>query len=314
MALAKWQRTIVDNAGNVLPSAAVTVRLEAPGAPLASLFSDRAGTVPLSNPFNADGSTGFAAFHVVGGCYRIDATKDALSHTWRHVGIGTAQEGDGPTPAGLSFGFSTVTTDTAPPAGFIAINSASFATATYIYVSKTDRNGRDVGDVIARGFASTNGVKAHTRLTQLSARPVSIEADVSALIVDGTTYYKIPLVGSSVEGYPGAPSAGEAMDFIIEVAGDAGLNGSATAQTVELNFGTTPVRQKTFIVAAPGVAVGQKILAAWTLDMPAGVAEDEFEFDIPRLAAKVHAAGQVKVIVVSDCHIAGKRNVNLSIY
>lgn len=90
--LARWQRTIVDDAGNVLPGASVEVRLESTGA-LAPLFSDRAGTLGIGNPIAADGS-GFAAFHVAGGAYQIVATSGAFTQTWRYVAMGTVAEYD----------------------------------------------------------------------------------------------------------------------------------------------------------------------------------------------------------------------------
>jgi hypothetical protein len=94
MALARWQHTIVDVSGNVISGAQITVRKEEPGAPLAVLYADREGTVPLGNPFTAD-PTGFAAFHVAGGAYRIDASNGLHTSTWRYVAIGTAAEHDG---------------------------------------------------------------------------------------------------------------------------------------------------------------------------------------------------------------------------
>jgi hypothetical protein len=94
MALARWQRTIVDNAGNILPGAQITVRREVSGAPLAVLYSDRDGTVPLGNPFTADPTTAFAAFHAAGGAHRIDVVSGAFSQTLRYVGIGTMSEKD----------------------------------------------------------------------------------------------------------------------------------------------------------------------------------------------------------------------------
>ena len=91
--LARWQRTIADNAGNVLPNASIEVRREVPGQPLVPLFSDRDGLVPINNPFNAD-ADGFVAFHAAGGVYQITATSGAFSRTWRYVGIGAAAEFD----------------------------------------------------------------------------------------------------------------------------------------------------------------------------------------------------------------------------
>lgn len=92
MALARWQATIVDDAGNTQASASVEVRDESDNS-LVSIFSDRDGVTPLSNPMSAD-SEGFAAFHTFGGAYKITATKGAFSRVWRYVGIGTAGEYD----------------------------------------------------------------------------------------------------------------------------------------------------------------------------------------------------------------------------
>jgi len=94
MPLARYQFTVVDDAGNVLPAASVEVRREAAGAPIASIFSDREGATPLGNPFVADGD-GYAAFHAAGGAYRITASKNGFSREWRYVGIGLASESDG---------------------------------------------------------------------------------------------------------------------------------------------------------------------------------------------------------------------------
>ena len=91
--LARWQATIVDGAGNIQPGAFIEVRRDVPGQPLVSLFSDRAGASPLTNPFNAD-EEGFAAFHVTGGVYKITATRGGFSRTWRYVAIGTTAEND----------------------------------------------------------------------------------------------------------------------------------------------------------------------------------------------------------------------------
>lgn len=93
MVFARWQNTIVDDAGNVLPLATVEVRSEVAGFPLATLYTDRDGATPAGNPVTAD-ADGFAYFHVRGGAYRITATSGAFSKTWRYVAIGTAAEFD----------------------------------------------------------------------------------------------------------------------------------------------------------------------------------------------------------------------------
>lgn len=92
MALARWQRNIVTDAGIIVPGASVEVRRESDNG-LASLFSDRAGASAILNPFLAD-SVGFAAFHVVGGAYKITVTSGSFTKIWRYVGVGLTQEFD----------------------------------------------------------------------------------------------------------------------------------------------------------------------------------------------------------------------------
>lgn len=92
MALAAWQATIVDEAGNVQDEASVEVLLESSGA-LAALFSDRDGANPIDNPVIA-GEDGFVRFYAAGGAYRINASLGAFSRTWRHVAIGIIGERD----------------------------------------------------------------------------------------------------------------------------------------------------------------------------------------------------------------------------
>jgi hypothetical protein len=94
MTMARWQATIVDEQGNIVPNAQVSVFRESDGA-LPALKSNREGTSSKSNPFTAD-SEGFAFFHAVGGSYRIVASLGAFEREWRYVGIGTASETDIP--------------------------------------------------------------------------------------------------------------------------------------------------------------------------------------------------------------------------
>jgi hypothetical protein len=93
MVLARWQAQIVDDEGNTLPGASIEVRREVTGSPLAVLYSDRAGTVPLGNPFAAD-SDGYAFFHAAGGAHKITVTASGLTRIWRYVGVGLSAEHD----------------------------------------------------------------------------------------------------------------------------------------------------------------------------------------------------------------------------
>lgn len=93
MPFARCQFVVQDDRGNVVPGAEITVQVETTGAPLATIYSDRDGAVPLANPFTI-GSDGLVAFHAAGGAYRITATSGAFSATWRYKAVGTAQEFD----------------------------------------------------------------------------------------------------------------------------------------------------------------------------------------------------------------------------
>lgn len=92
MAYARFQATITDEAGNIIPNANVEVRIEDNGG-LAPVFSDRDGLAPLGNPFTAD-AEGYAYFHAPGGAYRIRAYLDTFDREWRYVPVGLAAETD----------------------------------------------------------------------------------------------------------------------------------------------------------------------------------------------------------------------------
>ncbi len=72
MALACWQLTITDDAGNVVPGASVRV-VASPAGALATLKPNRDGSGTLGNPFTAD-ADGFARFFVAQGTYDIRVT------------------------------------------------------------------------------------------------------------------------------------------------------------------------------------------------------------------------------------------------
>ncbi|MCK4957756.1 MAG: hypothetical protein KAT00_00110 [Planctomycetes bacterium] len=93
MALPAFQSTIQNSAGDIIPSAVITVLVEATGTP-AVLFSDRAGTISLGTlgVFNAT-VDGFAQFYAAPGEYRVTASDSGtgFTQTWRYVPLsGTA--------------------------------------------------------------------------------------------------------------------------------------------------------------------------------------------------------------------------------
>ena len=87
MSLPVFQATIVNDSGDIIPSAVITVLDEITGLGL-TIYSDRAGTVPLgtSGVFTA-GTDGFAQFFAPAGNYRVKAEQAAsgFEKTWNFV-------------------------------------------------------------------------------------------------------------------------------------------------------------------------------------------------------------------------------------
>lgn len=86
MALPIFQRTVVDDEGNIVAGATVTVLRESTGL-AANIYSDRAGIAPLSNPFTT-GSDGLARFYAAPGEYRIQVSGPSTSADWRYQILG----------------------------------------------------------------------------------------------------------------------------------------------------------------------------------------------------------------------------------
>jgi len=197
MALARYQFTVTDEAGNVIPAASVEVRRESNGT-IVPLFSDRAGVVSIGNPFSAD-SDGYAAFHVVGGPYRITATSGAFSREWRYVGIGLTQETDA-VAMGMTFVFSATTTDADPGDGMMRFNNASLPSVTAIYIDNLSAFGTTVSSWIDtfddEGESGDRGVL--TIMTN-DAAGVMV-ARITGTIVDGTGYRKVTVAPIATSG------------------------------------------------------------------------------------------------------------------
>jgi len=85
MALPIFQRTVVNDSGDVISGAEVTVVNEATGLN-ATIYSDRAGTTTETNPFFTAGD-GLAQFYADPGEYRITASGVSGTVTWRYVAL-----------------------------------------------------------------------------------------------------------------------------------------------------------------------------------------------------------------------------------
>lgn len=93
MTMARYERAVTDDRGNIVPGSEVRVQREAPGLPLEALYADRGGQTPLGNPF-VIGGDGVMGFHCRGGSFRITITKGTFTRVLRYVAIGLAQESD----------------------------------------------------------------------------------------------------------------------------------------------------------------------------------------------------------------------------
>ncbi len=196
MALARHEFTVTDEHGNIVTDAQVEVRREIAGAPLAVLYSDRDGLTPLINPFPVDSETAVAAFHVVGGAYRIRAFKPSLERVERYVGIGTASETDAsliPTGVSTAWRFDAATADADPGSGLFRLNNASPASATAIYIDNENLGGNDVsawldtldgsGESGNRGQLTICDPDQHAEVFRIYT--------VSGAVVDGSGYRRL---------------------------------------------------------------------------------------------------------------------------
>lgn len=199
MALARWQGTIVDEEGNILSGASVEVRREDVGNSLATLFADRNAATPTGNPITAD-TEGFAFFHVVGGSYRITATKAGFTKEWRYVGIGLGAETDGRT-VGIPLRFDPDTADADPGTGQVRFNNAAPASVTTLYIDNTTALGDSITALLDSyddlGSATNRGVV----YLQNADSSLIFAGRVTGNVVDGTGYRKVtvvPLITSSL--------------------------------------------------------------------------------------------------------------------
>jgi hypothetical protein len=162
MSLARYNRVVQDTAGNAISGAHIEVRAEIPGQPLAALYSDRAGTVAIGNPFDAE-SDGSFYFHVSGGAYQIRVyTGSSGSPTYekilRYEAIGLNSESDSITQRSqrivTAAGAVTVTAD---DADIIYINKTVGAATAVTLPSAASRT-KPVMIVDGKGDANTNNI------------------------------------------------------------------------------------------------------------------------------------------------------------
>jgi hypothetical protein len=220
MVLARWQRNIVDESGNVQSAAQMTVRRESAGAPLALLYADREGDAPLGNPFNAD-PNGFAAFFAPGGAYRIDVTKGAFSQTLRYEGVGLASETDA-LITGLAFRFDSATADSDPGIGNVRFNNTELASVTELYFANQEPDGADVTAWLD-SFDNGGGLADRgTLVLQGSDAAALLLCRVTGSVIDATGYRRVSV---AVLASSGSFTAGQSVSLQFSPKGLDGADG-----------------------------------------------------------------------------------------
>lgn len=151
MVLARFEKPITDAAGNLIttPGFMFEVRREdAVGAPFKPMYSDRDGLAPLDNP--ASVVDGIAAFHGVGGPFRLRVYGPGYDKTFRYLAIGTGAEVDVNQLLAPGYLLEFETALIAPPgAACVRVNNASFAAADRLFISKENTAGSDIAALLA---------------------------------------------------------------------------------------------------------------------------------------------------------------------
>lgn len=127
MVLAHKQFDATDEQGNLL-AGSVTVRVEFEAGGLGVPYGDRAGAVPLGNPFNNTG--GKISFYAAAGNYKITVIQGAFSRVLHDEAMGLMQEADedatklpldGSEPMIGPIGFTHQISPDDPPAGVLLL-------------------------------------------------------------------------------------------------------------------------------------------------------------------------------------------------
>lgn len=252
MSLARYSRTLVDEAGNIVSNASIEVRHEATGSALATLYSDREGTTPISNPITITSSdNGKLKFHVTGGAYRIRDLTSGSTLDERYVGIGTGSEIDANTFLSAGWQFQVEGDNTAPPsAGCVRFDNDDLSLATKAWFDYATSAGSPIPTIIQD---LDPGVKATPNTLILVNQADGTQASWQvAAVIDHTTYKEVQFVSSSHQGST-AFSSSTPVNLQREISGDVAGSGNAVTIT---SAGTTVVGaldgEITVNLAAPG--------------------------------------------------------------
>ena len=240
MSLSHYQSTAVDEAGNVLSGATVTVRREADGS-LASIKSDRGGASAKANPFTTDADGAFD-FYAVGGAYKITVVSGSLTRTYRYVALGTAAELDASDLAGLHgllYERLTSTSAASITSGKFSGNNADLALATVLYFSTTDANGNDQYARLLAFGDSTSAIKGVLSLSLTSGDTISFAVTAATDLTDSSPAYDVVSLAVTLLSGADAQIAGDLVYCDFYATGDKGDQGIQGIQGIQGDTGAS---------------------------------------------------------------------------
>ncbi len=133
---------------------------------------------------------------------------------------------------GHDYAFDTGTSDADPGAGKIRLNNATPGSATFAYISKTDRQGNSLGTEIGTWDDSTNTAHRLTlRCWDIATPTKGWSAEVTGTFTDGTTYWKIPLSSCTARS-GGAPANAAVLAVMPHRTGNKGMDGLGAGDVV----------------------------------------------------------------------------------
>lgn len=177
---------VTDKFGKALAGAEVRIEEEVAGFPLATLYEDPAGAIPLNNPLTSD-SEGKVYYHAAAGQYKETVRANGFANIDRYVRIGIAE-----VTLAVQLTFDSATADADPGAGKFRLNHATPASATAVYVDNADSVGNDITawlDSIDNNNDTSN--RGLLQLWDIDDPTAWRMYKVTGSVVDGTGYRKL---------------------------------------------------------------------------------------------------------------------------
>lgn len=192
--------------------------------------------------------------------------------------------------------------------------AALCAGSTQIAVTYNDPAGTLTFSIVAASIDTaqiTNDAVSDTKLANMPANTVKVNATGALANPQNLALANSNLLGRGSAGVIAPITLGTGLAMTGTVLSAAG-GGSVTITQLTVDF-VTPSRAAFFDVTLTGAVVGQKVVAAPSLDMPSGVSEDEMEMDPIAVAGRVVATNTVRLLVSSSGVISGQRNINVMV-